>query len=115
MRTHLRVGLQKFGDSGGLVRREIVRNHKQVGQKGDELLGGMAFGPLAKHFAGVERGYRDSVPWRAYSKLSRSAHLGDKGSTGTLPSKVWIAAGLQFSRPRMSRVKDPRGGALPGI
>lgn len=68
MQMHLRVGLQKFGDPRGLVRREIVRNHMnfqarglsghEVRQEGDELLGRVPVGRFAQDFARlrIERG-----------------------------------------------------------
>lgn len=68
MQAHRRMGLQKFGDPRGLVRREIVRNHMdlhalglighEVRQERDELLEGVALRRLAQHLArlGIERG-----------------------------------------------------------
>lgn len=67
MQTHIRVGLQKLSDPRGFVRREMVGDDMnllprgligdEVRQEGDELLGGVPVGRLAKDFArlGSER------------------------------------------------------------
>ncbi len=61
MQPHSRVCLQKLGDPRGFVRREVVRNDMdlqargligdEVHQEGDELLGSVSVGRLAKDFA----------------------------------------------------------------
>ena len=67
MQPHCRMGLQKLGDPGSLVRREVIGNHMnlfpgwllgdEVRQKGDELFGGMPVRRLAQYFPrlGIER------------------------------------------------------------
>jgi len=63
VQPHVGVLSQEVRHSRGLVRREIIGNHMNlfaawlarhdVGQKGDELLGGMAHGGLSEYFAGL--------------------------------------------------------------
>ena len=129
---------QEILDRPALVSREIVGDDvdlfatglvdDDVGEESDELGGGVSRGGLAEHFTGlrIERGDSDSVPWRKYSKPCRSARPGDNGSTGSLPSRAWIAVfsstqntaacagGFRYS-PMMSAALRSKSGSFEAM
>ena len=103
MQVNLRMSIQKFVGLPRFSGREIVGNHvdlfaarmvdgdvRQAATNSADVFR-TAVLPSTSPVLVSNAAYRDSVPFRKYSKPCRSARPGESGNTGSLRSSAWIA------------------------